>query len=64
MQVAAILATAGIRMNVRHAESNKEIFVVELPNGIEYLFSRAGLLKLRDRNQLDVPGVEGAGVRR
>jgi hypothetical protein len=64
MRVAAILATAGIRINAQQANSSKEIFVVEVPSGIEYLFSRAGLLKLRNRNKLNVPGVEESGVLR
>jgi hypothetical protein len=58
------LANAGIRIDVLQPNSHTEVFVAELPNGKQYLFLRAGLLKLRDEGKLNIPGVEEFGVTR
>ena len=58
------LANVGIRIDVLQPNSPTEVFVAELPNGKQYLFSRAGLLKLRDEGQLNIPGIETSGVTR
>jgi hypothetical protein len=64
MRIAATLATGGIRIDVLQPNTITEVFVSELPNGAQYLFSRAGLFKLRDEGRLTIPGVESSGVRR
>jgi hypothetical protein len=64
MQVTATLANAGIRMDVRQPNTITEVFVAELPNGSQYVFSRAGLFKLSDEGKLNIPGIEGSGVLR
>jgi len=58
------LANAGIRVDVLHPNSRTEIFVVELPDGKQYLFLRAGLVKLRDEGKLNITGIEEYGVTR
>ena len=58
------LANAGIRIDVLQPDSPTEVFVAELPNRKQYLFLRAGLLKLRDEGKLNVPGIEESGVTR
>ena len=64
MRIAATLATGGIRIDVLQANTKTEVFVAELPNGTQYLFSKGGLLKMRDDGKLTVPGIESSGVRR
>ena len=58
------LANAGIRIDVLQPNSPTEVFVAELPNGKQYLFLRASLLKLRDENKLNISGIEEFGVTR
>jgi len=64
MNIAGILTNADIRVDVIHPDSRTEIFVAELPNGEQYLFSKAGLLKLRDDGKLNIAGIEEFGVSR
>jgi len=56
------LANAGVRIEILQPNSPTEVFVAELPNGKQYLFSRAGLLKLRDEGKLNIPGIEEFGT--
>jgi len=56
------LANAAVRIDILQPNSPTEVFVAELPNGKQYLFSRAGLLKLRDEGKLNIPGIEEFGT--
>jgi hypothetical protein len=58
------LTNEGIRMDILQPNSPTEVFVAELPNGKQYLFLRAGLLKLRDEGKLNIVGIEEFGVTR
>jgi len=58
------LANAGVRMDVHRRDSHTELFVAELPSGKRYLFSKTGLLKLRDKGKLSIPRIEEFGVMR
>jgi hypothetical protein len=58
------LANAGIRVDVQYPNDRTELFVAELPDGKKYLFSRGGLLKLRDQGKLNITGIEEYGVMR
>jgi hypothetical protein len=58
------LANEGVRMDVLQPNSHTEVFVAELPNKKQYLFTRVGLLKLRDEGRLNIPGIEESGVTR
>ena len=64
LNIMSQLANVGIRIDVLQPNFPTEVFVAELPNGKQYLFLRAGLLKLRDEGQLNIPGIEGSGVTR
>ena len=64
LNIMSQLANAGIRIDVLQPNFPTEIFVAELPNGKQYLFLRAGLLKLRDEGKLNIPGIEAFGVTR
>ena len=64
LNIMSQLANAGIRIDVRQPNSPTEVFVAELPNGNQYLFLRAGLLKLRDEGKMNIPGIEELGVTR
>jgi hypothetical protein len=64
MRIAATLASGGIRMDVLQPNSHTEVFVAELPNKKQYLFTRAGLLKLRYDGKLNMAGIEEFGVAR
>ena len=63
-RIVSQLATEGIRVDVRQPNSSKEVFVVELSDGTKYLFSGAGLLRLRDEGRLNIRGIEKSGVRK
>ena len=58
------LANAGVRGDVLHPDSHTELFVAELPDGKQYLFMKAGLLRLRDEDKLNITGIEEYGVTR
>lgn len=62
LNIMSLLANAGIRMDVLQADSSTEVFVAELPNKKQYLFTRAGLLKLRYDGKLNISGIEEFGV--
>ena len=64
LNIMSKLTTSGIRIDVLQPNSHTEVFVAELPNGKQYLFLRAGLLKLRDEGKLNIPGIEEFGVTR
>lgn len=64
LNIMSQLANAGIRIDVLQPNSPTEVFVAELPNGKQYLFLRAGLLKLRDEGKMNIPGIEEFGVTR
>ena len=64
LNIMSQLANGGIRIDVLQPNSPTEVFVAELPNGKQYLFLRAGLLKLRDEGKLNIPGIEESGVTR
>ena len=64
LNIMSQLANAGIRIDVLQPNSPTEVFVAELPNGKQYLFLRAGLLKLRDEGKMNIRGVEEFGVTR
>ena len=64
MQIAATLANARHPFGMFMRPIPKWVFVAELPNGTQYLFSKAGLFKLRKEGKLNVPGVEVSGVRK
>ena len=64
LNIMSQLANAGIRIDVLQPNSPTEVFVAELPNGKQYLFLRAGLLKLRDEGKLNIAGIEEFGVTR
>jgi len=64
LNIMSQLANAGIRMDVHEPDSPTEVFVAELPSEKQYLFLRAGLLKLRDEGKLNIPGIEEVGVSR
>jgi hypothetical protein len=56
------LANEGVRMDAFQPDSHTEVSVAELPNRKQHLFSKAGLLKLRDEGKLNVVGIEEFGV--
>jgi hypothetical protein len=58
------LTKAGVRIDVQEPNSHTEVFVAELPNGRQYLFTRTGLVKLRDDGKLNIPGIEEFGLTR
>jgi hypothetical protein len=58
------LTNAGVRIDVQEPNSATEVFVAELPNGRQYLFTRTGLMKLRDDGKMNIPGIEEFGVTR
>ena len=64
LNIMSQLANAGIRIDVLQPNSPTEVFVAELPNGKQYLFLRAGLLKLRDEGKMNIRGIEEFGVTR
>jgi hypothetical protein len=64
MHVAATLANAGIRLDLARPIGETEMFVVEIPDGTEYLFSKAGLMTLKDVGGLTTLGVQKFGVKR
>jgi hypothetical protein len=64
LNIMSQLANACIRIDVLQPDSHTEVFVAELPNKKQYLFTRAGLLKLRDEGKLNIPGIEEVGVTR
>ena len=64
LNIMSQLANAGIRVDVLQPDSPTEVFVAELPNIKQYLFLKAGLLKLRDQGKLNIPGIEEFGVTR
>jgi hypothetical protein len=64
VRIAATLASGGIRMDVLQPNSHTEVFVAELPNKKQYLFTRAGLLKLGYDGKLNMAGIEEFGVTR
>jgi hypothetical protein len=64
LNIMSQLANADIRIDVLKPDSPTEVFVVELPNRKQYLFLRAGLLKLRDESKLNALGIEESGVTR
>jgi hypothetical protein len=64
MRIMSQLANEGIRMDVLQPNSHTEVFVAELPNKKQYLFTRAGLLKLRYDGKLNIQGIEESGVTR
>jgi hypothetical protein len=47
LNIMSQLTNAGIRTDVLQPNSPTEVFVAELPNGKQYLFLTAGLLKSR-----------------
>ena len=64
LNIMSQLTNAGIRIDVLQPNFPTEVFVAELPNGKQYLFLRAGLLKLRDEDKLNITGIEEYGVLR
>ena len=64
LNIMSQLANAGIRIDVLQPNSPTEVFVAELPDGKQYLFLRAGLLKLRDEGKMNIRGIEEFGVTR
>jgi hypothetical protein len=64
MNIMSQLTKEGIRMDVQNPNDRNEIFIAELPNGKQYLFTRTGMLKLRDEGKLNIMGIEEFGVTR
>jgi hypothetical protein len=56
----AVLKTQGIEVGVDPSGRHADVYVATLPNGEQYEFLAAGILKLKAEGKLNAAGLEGA----
>ena len=59
-----LLKLAGVEVEVDPSNGYADVFIATLPNGDQYEFMEAGLLKLKAEKKLNVAGIEAAAKKK